>query len=478
MSRDLRNRYGRLLRWYPHSWRVRNGAVMLATLEQDAAERGLSRPSRADVWSLRSHGLGERATPRVAAVFAAVSALAFAGAVALLLTSTSLPPETQAFRMLLASFAGPLGLSLAATALMHSTGRLSAPAALFTAVIAVPACALAGLSLSSIAVGFEEADLAQGNSWFGSASLLFVAAGWAAGTIFLLAPVNAVLRVRGTLFRQMALSALVAVPSAVVLGAMIMIGQFLNTIVAVVVLIVALRMGSGGTGSPADSCWTQNTASVGSSGPTAHAAADRRRMPAPRLAGRDRKAARTGALFGLVLGLACAAFALAGSEWTSFASDSTRAMNLGLGAGAVTAVSVVLSAGRILAPVVGKVIRWSVLLCCAALIMEAVAQLLGAGHPRQWPVTLVAASLMGCALVLPLGRLLPGGRSLRIVGVAFMAVAGIWPGLMLVAAAGFLSPVVAAVILVLMGVRKRARPEPGHQLSGRPGTLGPGNAVQ
>ena len=180
----------------------------------------------------------------------------------------------------------------------------------------------------------------------------------------------------------------------------------------------------------------------------------------------------------MVLGLACAAFALAGSEWTSFASDSTRAMNLGLGAGAVTAVSVVLAAGRILAPVVGKVIRWSVLLCCAALIMEAVAQLLGAGHPRQWPVTLVAASLMGCALVLPLGRLLPGGRSLRIVGVAFMAVAGIWPGLMLVAAAGFLSPVVAAVILVLMGVRKRARPEPGHQLSGRPGTLGPGNAVQ
>ena len=77
----LEGRLRALLRWYPRSWRQRHGDVMLATLLDDAEARGRETPTRADAWSIRAHGLAERATPRAAAAVAAVGAAIVALAV-------------------------------------------------------------------------------------------------------------------------------------------------------------------------------------------------------------------------------------------------------------------------------------------------------------------------------------------------------------------------------------------------------------
>jgi len=63
----LEERFRALLRWYPPAWRERHGAVLLATLLDDAEARGLERPAAADAWSIRVHGAAERATPATAA---------------------------------------------------------------------------------------------------------------------------------------------------------------------------------------------------------------------------------------------------------------------------------------------------------------------------------------------------------------------------------------------------------------------------
>ncbi|MET3923329.1 hypothetical protein ABIB26_004290 [Arthrobacter sp. UYEF20] len=90
-------------------------------------------------------------------------------------------------------------------------------------------------------------------------------------------------------------------------------------------------------------------------------------------------------------------------------TDSTHAMNLGLAAGALAAIPAAIAAGMVLTPRFGSVMHWSALLCCASLVVEAAAQLLGAGHPTQWPLILAAASLMGFAVALPSDDSFPEG---------------------------------------------------------------------
>ena len=129
-------------------------------------------------------------------------------------------------------------------------------------------------------------------------------------------------------------------------------------------------------------------------------------------------------------------------------TDSTHAMNLGLAAGALAAIPATIAAGIMLTPRFGAFMRWSALICCASLLLEAAAQLLGAGHATQWPLTLAAATLMGFALALPFGRLIPGRRSLRIGVTVMLGLAGSTIGLNLVTMAAFIAPLAAAALVV------------------------------
>lgn len=68
--------YSKLLRWYPKAWREENGDVFLGMLEDDAAARGATKPGFSEAWSIRVHGLAERASYKVALFFAVLALIA------------------------------------------------------------------------------------------------------------------------------------------------------------------------------------------------------------------------------------------------------------------------------------------------------------------------------------------------------------------------------------------------------------------
>lgn len=88
-------------------------------------------------------------------------------------------------------------------------------------------------------------------------------------------------------------------------------------------------------------------------------------------------------------------------------------------------------------------------------IVVAAAQFLGAGHPVQWPLILAAATLMGFAAALPFGRLIPGGRALRMGVTGMLGFAGSILGLNLVTMPAFIAP---APIVAVSPARRGARP--------------------
>ncbi|GAA4265308.1 hypothetical protein [Frondihabitans peucedani] len=57
---SLDETYRRLLRWYPRSWRARNGDVLLGTLLGVAEAQGRSLPARGEAASIRVHGSSAR----------------------------------------------------------------------------------------------------------------------------------------------------------------------------------------------------------------------------------------------------------------------------------------------------------------------------------------------------------------------------------------------------------------------------------
>ncbi|MBG0739355.1 hypothetical protein IV500_08125 [Paeniglutamicibacter antarcticus] len=440
MSDSRRHRYAQLLRWYPQPWREEHGSIMLDTLDQHASDRGIARPSVPEAWSLRAHGLGARATPRWAAGTAATALMAFIAATWLMLSNAIMFPGADMARLLLAVFIGPLTLALSAVVLLHRTGQLCAPAALFTAAFVPPACAFAALTAASWAVGFNEADAGLGLSWFGSSTLLFLIVAWMAGTMSLLAPVGLVLRKKRPAPIRLAQRGALAAIASLVLGALMLMGQIVGILVAAVLLVLALRPDRA----------TRPAALFEDD----RAAARGFRQGQPAVLTRWREtAAGAAAMVSLIMGIGCAVFALTGGSWAPSVTDSTHAMNLGLAAGALAAIPAVIAAGMVLTLRFGVVIRWSALLCCGSLVMETAAQLLGAGHSSQWPLTLAAAALMGFVIALPFSRLLPGRNSLRISVTTVLGLAGSSIGLLLVTMAGFIAPLGAAALFIWLVTR-------------------------
>ena len=376
-----------------------------------------------------------RAAHRWAVGLAATSLTAFIASTAILLSDAELFPGADLLRFLLGTFFGPLAFALSVTVLLRKSGRLSASGALRSAAAAVPACGLAAVTVASLAVGVEESDAGARLGWFGSATLLFCIAAWVFGTLSLMAPLRSV--TAGGLPGTVALAAFFAL----VLGGLLLLAQLFGTLAAAVLLLVALHPGArahrgaqGTPGAPANPWAAGARPAVG---------------PASEEP-RGRGAAAAACLVSVVLGIGCAVFALSGSSWTSLAADATRAMNLGLAAGALAAIPAVIAAGVVLVPRLGAVMSWAAALLCAGLLMEAAAQLTGSGDPAQWPLTLAAALSAGFALSLSCGRLIPDGRFLRTGTTVLLGFAGVIPGLVLVTAAGFITPLAAAVLFVLL----------------------------
>lgn len=433
MNGATRRKYARLLHWYPKVWRDEHGRLMLDTLEEHAADRAVARPSVAEAWSIRAHGLGERATNRWAVIAAAVSLVAFIAATAILLSNAFIFPGAGAVWTILANFIGPLALAVAALILLHRKGQLSAPASLCATAGAMPALAMTALAAASWSLGFDEAD--AGGTWFGSATFLFILMGWFFGTVSLLAPVASVVKRRVPSLIRLLLIGTLAALLAIVTGIMVVTGQILGGLGAAVVLLMALLAGR-----PAPPSERPEVEQVIKQ-------AVRPDSPAVLTRSSYTKICRA-ALLALVVGIGCAAFALTGSLWAPGVADSTHAMNLGLAAGALAAMLVVIALAMVLVPRFGKIMRWSALLLCAGLAMESAAQIAGAGHSLQWPLTLLAAVLAGFAVAVPIARFVSAKPPVRIAVAMALGLAAAMPGIMIVTAAAFIAPVAAVALAV------------------------------
>lgn len=372
-------------------------------------------------WGRRAQRLGTHATDSWAAVCAAGSLAVYLAATALMLTNAG--PGAGILHTVTSAFLGPLLLTFAVLVLWFRSGSMTAQIALFTAVTAVPALALAALALASWSAGFSLADAGIPFGWFESSFTLVAGAGWLAGAVALTGPVGTLWEPR---YARNTKIFLLAAAAALGFALLYLAAALAAPLAAAAVLVAALRSVARAGGHPA-----------------------RQPLPDPVPAsGTLRAAVAATGFVTLILGIGFAWFALSGSSWSSLAADSTAAMNLGLAAGALNAVPVAAAVGAVLMPRHGRIILASIALTVAGLLLEAGAQLAGAGHASQWPLTLAAGVCLGFALVPPFARLVPGSPALRICVMAGAGLAVSFLALNVVAAAGFLAPLVSAALLI------------------------------
>lgn len=148
-----------LLRWYPRTWRERNGDVFIATLLEVADAEGRSEPTAAERRSAILHGVSTRLDRRLA-VSLSLAALLLS---ATLSTTTMLGfvGDDTAVSLgypLLTTFVAPVLTATALVAALRDRGWMSDTRALSTIAIFVLALALATLASASWGLGLDSAD--------------------------------------------------------------------------------------------------------------------------------------------------------------------------------------------------------------------------------------------------------------------------------------------------------------------------------
>lgn len=430
----LEQRYRRLLHWYPPAWRAANGEVLIGTLLDTAEAEGRTRPTGAEARSMILHGFGERFTVHLA-LYAAIAAVltSSAGMLALLGGVAQsdggwLPIALNVFAMMMAT--------VSALGLLRHAGPLRAEWILPALGLATSAWLCTFLATWAWSIGFDEADAGLARTPFSFAFAPLFFAGWALGGAAMALIIVATTRALplGARVAVTAIAALVCPPLLGTIGyaagAGVMIGFALAAIsVTALNRMQHARLGSDGAGA--------------SGAPLALAPQVRR---------------RTGslALVSAVLGVVCAAFALAGSTLTT-AIDSTRAMQLGLGAGAVACVPLLFAFGVALAarrPRHAGLIWLAVSLAAVGILIHAALTISGATASGNLPWAALLPLAAGvCVLTFALMR---ASSPLRWLLAAMSGIAALLPLWMILVAAGFLLPPIAAVLAVV-NLRRHAR---------------------
>ena len=436
---DRRAAYARLLRWYPAAWRRADGDVMLDTLEEHADAEGRAMPTRGEAWSLRAHGLIERVTPRAILTIAA-AALLFAVAVpAAMLSSLFLGLPV----LLAMPWAAALLATLALIGLVGRSGVLRAESALAAAALAVPSWILGGVAAAAWSVGFDEADAGVPLSPFASVFAVLTLAAWLLGAASLTVLLAGLLGIRSAVARWI-VAVVVAVPGALLVGGVAVSAGAPALAMAALIASARHRMRGRPGGGPAAAPGPGSSPAV--------------RAP---LSVSGRGAVVITSLVGSALGLACAAFALAGSAWLPAVGDATDAMRMGLVAGSIVALLPIVAGAAALRPRLGGVVILATVALAAALATVAGGHLAagpGGGSGRELPLAAVFVGVAGAVLLLPV---LPRGRVLRAVTAAGIAI-GIAAvlGMTVAVTAPFLAPVLGIVTAVLVPRRARAPRSP------------------
>ncbi|QAV71084.1 hypothetical protein ESZ53_11900 [Salinibacterium sp. UTAS2018] len=436
MTARRRSRYQRLLRWYPAAWRRANGQLMLDTLEQAADAHDRTLPSLREAWSIRAHGLVERATPAAIAVVAGLAlALSTVPIGALWTGSFDSSPWSLALTFG-TQYGGALAASLAAGALLLRTGIIPAEQALFAAAAAVPAWAFGALMAASWSVGFDEADAGTGLSWFGSASLAFSGLAWIFGILALLPFTLAALRHAGSGAVVWTFGVGIAAAGALALGLMGILPSGAVLMSGLALFIASRRIRS-----------TQRTERIR---PNQRAA---RRPLSP---GRRRQLAVVAAA-SAIIGLGCVAFALTGSLWGIGALDATDTMRIGILFGSVASTITVAASAVALYARVGLPIVGAAAALIGALLLVALSYTLHDDAPAGWTLLVfagIATGLAGGILLIPLLPRRWWLQTLLVVGIG--AAIGTTIGMQGIMMATFISPVVAIVLAVMMARRPRS----------------------
>jgi cytochrome c-type biogenesis protein CcmF len=407
---------------------------MLDTLEEHADSEGRAMPTRGEAWSLRAHGLLERVTPRAILTIAAAALVLAVAVPAAMLSSLSLGSPV----LLAMPWAAALLATLALIGLVGRSGVLRAESALAAAVLVVPSWILGGVAAAAWSIGFDEADAGESRSTFSSAFVALALAAWLLGAASLSVVLAGLLGIRSVVGRWI-VAVVVALPGALLVGGVALTSGALALALAALIASARPRM--------------RTRTSDGSRAAAGSASAPAARAP---LSASGRRAVVITSLVGSALGLACAAFALAGSAWLPAVGDATDAMRAGIAVGSVVALLPVAAGAAGLRPRLGRVVIPAAVSLGAAFLTIAAAFSvpdLDAAAPGYMQVAAGFVGVAGAALLLPV---LSGGRVVRgilVVGVA-VGIAAL-AGTMVAVAGAFLAPVLGVVTAVLVARRSR-----------------------
>lgn len=434
MTARRRLRYERLLRWYPAEWQRANAAVVLDTLEENADRLGQSRPTIGEAWSLRAHGLAERASPALITIAAALGLLLNIGSVIVLLSGAVTDDPWQTGLRFTAQFGGAFLITAAAGAILLRRGRIVAELALAALVLSAVAWALGAVALAAWGVGFDEADAGTSRSLFSDAVPIFAGSAWLLGTCALFLVAVGLLRPLRSQSLRVILSTLLAAPSALALGLSSVTPTGLVLGAAVVLVVAGFQLGTRPV-----------TAKRAAYLPRALGQMQRHRIAAM-------------AAVSAVLGVGCATFALTGSLWLPAVGDSTDAMRVGILGGALVAIITVVAGAEVLVNRRGRVAAGPVAAAIGALLAAAFSYSLTIDDALGWPLLILAAALAGLTGGLLLAPVLPGAPLLRALFVTAISVALAGAlGLVVMSAVSFIAPLLAVILVVSMARRPRPR---------------------
>lgn len=411
MTAPQTSKFERLLRWYPRAWREENGEFLLAVLEEDARERGKTKPTVADAWSMRAHGIAARATPRVTLGFAIATLVASLIPAVSIFVSYLIEPAwvrfaisgLQVFTIVFLPFVMVLSFGR-----LHS-GRVGAPAALTSLALWMLHSAAAACASLSWSIGWDEANnnMLPGatTTWFGDSTFFWLAVAAALGTVSLSILFRGLLRWSRSSLEAWILSGIISVGCLIPLFISSVLPSILPLAAGVFLVLSAIDV-------------SHQAAPTSAAGRAPRAA---RPVRSPE------RASRSGLIAVLILAVAtavagafCVALSLGGSTWSSAFRDSTHSMNVGLGLGCLAAVPLVAASSWMLARRFGPRGLMGGAFFVAALLLESASQFVGAGHPVQQPLWALAALCIGAAAAVPLTGLVPASRPVS----AILAIGG------------------------------------------------------
>lgn len=425
---NLEARYRTLLRWYPPAWRSSHGDVLLGTFMDAAEADGRTAPTPAEAWSIRWTGMGERFTVTASLVATVSALLAILTHTAVVTFGLSSIAQIGAgwIPAALGQFLAPLLLSFAALCLLRHS-RIILPGRAVTALAcAVPAWLLAAVAAVSWSVRFDEADTGGITSPFALSFPALFTAAWIVGGGAVFVVTHAILRKlpRGARWAATGVAALLTPP---VLGVAV-ISPMTTTLACLILLFLCGVKVQPGR-SPA------------------------RAYPRPTTRAIRRRVAIFSVIT-LIASVVSVAFALTGGSWSA-GIDSTTAMQLGLGAGQLSAIPLLFCMGWILQNrrPMPATHRWlPVVMLALGLAITVLDTVLGFSSSGGIPWPGIVLITTGLAIATFQMLRMTGG--VRVILAVATGLALLFPAWVAVVMIGFSVPIVATIMMI-WGMRRR-----------------------